>query len=41
VDDGYLMACTFRFREHLGEHPVATIAMDDMIRSMAERPRPA
>ncbi len=39
VDDGYLMACTFRFREHLGDHPVATTAMDDMIRYMAGRSR--
>ena len=38
VDRGQLMACTFRFREHLGHHPVATVAMDDMIRHMA-RPR--
>jgi hypothetical protein len=38
VDRGKLMACTFRLREHLGQHPVATIMMDDMIRHMA-RPR--
>jgi hypothetical protein len=38
VDRGQLMACTFRFREHLGQHPVATLAMDDMIRHMARRP---
>jgi hypothetical protein len=38
VDQGQLMACTFRLREHLGQHPVATIVMDDMIHHMA-RPR--
>jgi hypothetical protein len=32
VDRGHLLACTFRLREHLGYHPVATIMMDDMIR---------
>ena len=25
------MACTFRLRDHLGVHPVATIMMRDMI----------
>jgi hypothetical protein len=40
VDQGQLMACTFRLREHLGQHPVATIAMDDMIRHMARRQGP-
>jgi hypothetical protein len=38
VDQGQLMACTFRLRERLGQHPVATIVMDDMIHHMA-RPR--
>jgi hypothetical protein len=40
VDQGRLMACTFRLREHLGQHPVATTLMDDMVRYMAAR-RPA
>lgn len=31
VDRGRLMACTFRLRDHLGSHPVATIMMRDMI----------
>ncbi|HEU4698851.1 MAG TPA: glycoside hydrolase family 2 TIM barrel-domain containing protein [Gemmatimonadales bacterium] len=31
LDRGHLMACTFRLREHLGVHPVATIMMEDMI----------
>ncbi len=38
VDRGQVMACTFRLREHLGQHPVATILMDDMIRHTARRP---
>ncbi len=41
VDRGHLMACTFRLREHMGQHPVATIVMDDMIRHMARRPEGA
>ena len=41
VDAGKLMACTFRLREHLGEHPVATILLDDMIGHMARRLQPA
>jgi hypothetical protein len=40
VDEGSLMACTFRLREHLGQHPVATIVLDDMIRHMARRVAP-
>jgi hypothetical protein len=31
VDRGRLMTCTYRLREHLGTHPVATIMMEDMI----------
>ena len=31
VDKGRLMTCTYRLREHLGAHPVATIMMRDMI----------
>jgi hypothetical protein len=34
VDRGRLMICTYRLREHLGNHPVATIMMHDMIRRM-------
>jgi hypothetical protein len=26
------MICTYRLRDHLGSHPVATIMMNDMIR---------
>lgn len=37
VDTGRLMACTFRLREHLGVHPVATILLEDMIHHMARR----
>jgi hypothetical protein len=35
VDRGRLLACTFRLREHLGTHPVATMMMRDMIARMA------
>jgi len=35
VDRGRVMACTFRLREHLGAHPVATVMMEDMIRHVA------
>ncbi len=38
VDRGQLMACTFRLREQLSQHPVATIMMDDMIQHMARKP---
>lgn len=31
IDKGRLMICTYRLREHLGAHPVATIMMQDMI----------
>jgi hypothetical protein len=37
VGRGQLMACTFRIREALGAHPVATSMMDDMIRHLARR----
>jgi hypothetical protein len=35
IDRGRLMICTYRLREHLGTHPVATIMMRDMIGRMA------
>jgi hypothetical protein len=35
IDRGRLMICTYRLREHLGTHPVATIMMRDMIEQMA------
>jgi hypothetical protein len=35
IDRGRLMVCTYRLREHLGSHPVATIMMRDMITRMA------
>jgi hypothetical protein len=41
IDHGLLMACTFRLRDHLDRHPVATTMMDDMIRHMARRAVPA
>jgi len=34
VDRGRLLASTFRLREQLDQHPVATVMMDDMIRHM-------
>jgi hypothetical protein len=37
VDRGQVMACTFRLREQLSQHPVATIMMDDMIQHMARK----
>lgn len=40
VDRGRLMVCTFRLREHLGSHPVATLMMRDMI-ARVTRPLPA
>ncbi|MDQ2670210.1 MAG: glycoside hydrolase family 2, partial [Gemmatimonadota bacterium] len=39
VDRGRLLACTFRLRDHLGTHPVATVMMQEMIRHIA-RPAP-
>jgi hypothetical protein len=35
IDKGRLMSCTYRLRDHLGEHPVATIMMQDMISWLA------
>jgi glycosyl hydrolase family 2 len=35
IDRGRLMICTYRLRDHLGTHPVATIMMNDMITRMA------
>jgi hypothetical protein len=35
IDRGRLMICTYRLRDHLGTHPVATIMMRDMITRMA------
>jgi hypothetical protein len=37
VDRGRVLACTFRLREQLGQHPVATLMMDDMVRYMVQR----
>jgi hypothetical protein len=43
IDRGRLMICTYRLRDHLGTHPVATIMMRDMIARMANvtTPEPA
>jgi hypothetical protein len=43
IDRGRLMICTYRLRDHLGTHPVATIMMRDMIARMANvtAPEPA
>jgi hypothetical protein len=43
IDRGRLMICTYRLREHLGSHPVATVMMRDMIARMAKvrDPEPA
>jgi hypothetical protein len=35
IDRGRLMICTYRLRDHLGSHPVATIMMRDMITRLA------
>jgi hypothetical protein len=35
IDKGRIMICTYRLRDHLGTHPVATIMMRDMIRRLA------
>jgi hypothetical protein len=35
IDRGRLMICTYRLRDHLGTHPVASIMMRDMIARMA------
>ncbi len=40
IDQGRLMACTFRLRDHLGAHPVATIMMRDMIARLTRPARP-
>ena len=39
IDRGRLMICTYRLRDHLGTHPVATIMMRDMIRRLSEGAR--
>ena len=38
IDRGRVMICTYRLREHLGSHPVATLMMRDMIERIAKRP---
>jgi hypothetical protein len=38
VDRGRLMICTYRLRDHLGSHPVATIMMQDMVRRLMSAP---
>jgi hypothetical protein len=35
IDKGRIMICTYRLRDHLGSHPVATIMMRDMVRRLA------
>ena len=40
IDRGRLLISTFRLREHLGTHPIATLMMHDMIARVA-RPLPA
>ena len=35
IDRGRLMICTYRLRDHLGTHPVATIMMHDMLGRLA------
>jgi hypothetical protein len=35
IDKGRIMICTYRLRDHLGTHPVATIMMRDMVRRLA------
>ncbi|HKH83391.1 MAG TPA: glycoside hydrolase family 2 TIM barrel-domain containing protein, partial [Gemmatimonadales bacterium] len=35
IDRGRVMICTYRLRDHLGSHPVATLMMDDMIGRLA------
>jgi hypothetical protein len=41
VDRGHLMICTYRLREQLCSHPVATIMMRDMLARLAAHSRPA
>ena len=36
VDQGRVLASTFRLREHLASHPVATLMMADMIGHLAQ-----
>ena len=38
IDRGRLMICTYRLRDHLGTHPVATVMMRDMIERLARGP---
>ena len=38
VDRGHLLICTYRLREQLCSHPVATIMVRDMIARLAARP---
>jgi hypothetical protein len=38
IDQGRLMICTYRLRDHLGTHPVATVMMRDMISRMVREP---
>ena len=38
VDRGRVMVCTFRLREHLGTHPVATLMMRDLIARTTRKP---
>ena len=35
IDRGRVMICTYRLRDHLGSHPVATLMMRDMISRLA------
>jgi hypothetical protein len=38
IDRGRLMICTYRLRDHLAVHPVATIMMHDMIARLSTAP---
>jgi Glycosyl hydrolases family 2, TIM barrel domain/Glycosyl hydrolases family 2/Glycosyl hydrolases family 2, sugar binding domain len=38
IDRGRLLVCTYRLRDHLGVHPVATVMMQDMLARLAEMP---
>jgi hypothetical protein len=38
IDRGRVMICTYRLRDHLGSHPVATLMMRDMIARIAKPP---
>ena len=35
IDRGRVIICTYRLRDHLGSHPVATLMMHDMISRLA------